>query len=80
MTTEGESMAFVTDTRPFAPGYVDLDRCILLGPDAALMPPRGHSGDEPSFPTPHPEPNGWVLELYGEEDETVRVLIAGEED
>jgi hypothetical protein len=75
-------MSFVTHASwPAQPGYVDLERCILLGPDAALIPSREHPdlGIRPPGASA-PWRNEWLLELYEGDDEPVRVLIAGEDE
>lgn len=72
-------MTFASDGARLPARYVDLDRCILLGPDAALMRQVGSPREEGSYACSASSPP-WLLELYAEDEETVRVLIAGDED
>lgn len=60
--------------------YLDLDRCILLGPDAALIPDRRRLREEGSFVcSARSSRERWLLELYDEDEGPIRVLIAGDE-
>ena len=60
--------------------YLDLDRCILLGPDAALIPDRRLPREEGSFLcSTRSCPGQWLVELYDEDEDPIRVLIAGDE-
>lgn len=56
--------------------FVDPDRFVFLGPDAALLRcSRTAVRREPSGRQPDP----WMVELYEDNDEVVRVLIVGDE-
>lgn len=61
---------------PDAGAFADADRFVFLGPDAALLRCSPASRrPEPSGPRPEP----WMVELYEDNDEVVRVLIVGDE-
>jgi hypothetical protein len=57
-------------------GFADLDRFILLGPDTALV---RRSRAASRLAETGSQTERWMLELYEEDDDVVRVVIAGEE-
>jgi hypothetical protein len=69
-------MTHVTHAWPAQHGYVDLEKFILLGPDAALIPSRGYSEAGPR-PSAGSRSDEWMLELYDGDEDPIRVLIAG---
>ena len=61
--------------------YLDLDRCVLLGPDAVLIPAGRASREAGSFAcSARTARNEWLVELYDEDEDPVRVLIAGDDE
>lgn len=73
-------MTFVNDRACASARYLDLDRCILLGPDAALIPSAGSREMGSYSCSAGSGAEGWLLELYADDEEPVRVLIAGEDE
>jgi hypothetical protein len=74
-------MAHFTGERVAPRGLTDRQRPFLLGPDAVLTSRPGFQArDTCGIPPPNARADDWMLELYEQDGNLVRVLIVGGEE